>query len=1023
MDTMTTVTSSSSPEEKLRAENAAMCVRLEEAEETLRAIRSGEVDALVVETDQGPQIFSLDAAQAASNRFRGEILAQVSDAVIAVDADQRVTYINAAAERQYRVSASDVLGRQFSQIFSRQWPSAEAEAALGVALLEHGEWRGELTDRTHDGREIVVDTSITSLRDASGMPAGYVAVIRDITERKRRAEESQRVSVLLDTVLLTAPVGFCFLDRNLRYVRVNERLAEMNGIPAEAHLGRHVSEIVPALVEPLRDVTSRILATGRAVLDHEFSGETSAVPGVMRFWNESWYPVRDGAGEVLGFGGIVEEITARKQAQAQMIMMNERLLVASVHQHELTEKAEWLSAQLQTDLTVRMAAEEALRESQHFIHSVLYNLFAFVGVMTTDGTLIDANRSSLEAASIPASEVLGKKFWDCYWWSYSPQIQAQLRDACERAASGEVVRYDVPVRMAGDTRVWIDFQVSPLHDTKGRITHLIPSALEIDVRHAAEEALRESEERFRIMADGLPLMIWVHDAHGQLQFVNQAYREFFGVTAQQVAGRNWHPVVHPEDLASYAGEFNACVRDRRAFHAEVRVRRSDGEWRCIESRARPRFSASGEFLGMVGSSPDITERKRVEQALRESEAHERESRAEAEAANHSKDNFLATLSHELRTPLSAILGWAVLLRTKPPADGKPVRVDIDHGLAVIERNARVQGKLIEEVLDVARITSGKFVLDTRPLELTSLVYAAVDSARPSAEGKGLTLEASHESGADGKRGVWVLGDSSRLQQAVSNLLSNAVKFTPKGGRVSVRVERAMEGRRDIARITVTDTGRGIDAAFLPSAFERFKQAGEGTTRSYGGLGLGLSVVRHIIEAHGGSALAASEGEGKGATFTLELPTTPQTAATPGADTLRAMHAPRLDGVRVLVVDDEEDARMMTATVLEKAGAAVLLAASAEDGHRQAVEANESAQVPHVMVSDIGMPGEDGYAMMRRVRESRASKDFPAVAVTAFAAPEDKRRALVAGFQAHIAKPLDPHELVATVAGLVGKIAP
>jgi len=765
---MTTMTSNPSPEERLRAENAALRARLEEAEETLRAIRGGEVDAIVVETDQGPQIFSLDAAQAASNRFRGEILAQVSDAVIAVDADQRVTYLNAAAERRYRVSASDVLGRQLSEMYTRRWPRAETEAAMWAALREQGEWRGEIIHHTHDGREIAVEKSITALRDAFGAPAGYVAAVRDITERKHSAAELQRVSTLLDTLLHTAPVGFCFLDRNLRFVRINERLAEINGIPAEAHLGRHVSETLPALFETLREVTGRILATGQAVLDHEFSGETPAAPGVARFWKESWYPVLDGAGEVLGFGGIVEEITARKQAEARMVTMNAQLIVASVRQHELAESAERLSVELQTDLTAR---------------------------------------------------------------------------------------------------------------------------------------------------------------------------------------------------------------------------------------------------------------KEMEEALRASEAQERASRLAADHANRAKDIFLATLSHELRTPLNSILGWAVLLRTTPPADGKPVHADMDHGLAVIERNARVQGKLIEDVLDVARITSGKFMLDLRPLDLTSLVFAAVDAVRPAAEGKGLKLETSGGGGGEGGDGLgspWVNGDSSRLQQAVSNLLTNSIKFTPKGGRVAVRVELLKGTDAGTARITVTDTGRGIDAEFLPSVFERFKQAGEGTTRSYGGLGLGLSVVRHIVEAHAGTVRAMSQGEGKGATFTLELPAAPQTAAPPRSDKpISTVNLPRLDGVRVLVVDDEEDARLMAKQTLEAAGATVVLAASAEEGYHLAINGKGTAAELQVVVSDIGMAGEDGYSMMRRVRTEKGGKDLPAVAVTAFAAPEDKRRALVAGFQTHMAKPIDPHELIAVVAGLVG----
>ncbi len=420
---------------------------------------------------------------------------------------------------------------------------------------------------------------------------------------------------------------------------------------------------------------------------------------------------------------------------------------------------------------------------------------------------------------------------------------------------------------------------------------------------------------------------------------------------------------------------------------------------------------------------DLTARKKIEEALRRSETQERASRAQAEAANASKDTFLATLSHELRTPLNAILGWAVLLRTTTQADGKPVNADIDRGLAVIERNARVQGKLIEDVLDVARITSGKFMLDSRPLDLTSLVFAAVDAVRPAAKGKGLKLRAAgggRNRVEGGSQSVWVNGDWSRLQQAVSNLLTNAIKFTPDGGRVAVRVERVKGADAGTARITVTDTGMGIDAAFLPSVFERFKQAGVGTTRSYGGLGLGLSVVRHIMEAHGGTALAMSQGAGKGATFTLELPAMSQTATPPQSDTpISTANPPRLDGVRVLVVDDEEDLRVISKLALETAGATVLLATSAEEGYQLAMNGTGKAAEVRVVVSDIGMPGEDGYSMIRRVRTQKSGEDLPALAMTAFAAPEDKRRALVAGFQAHMAKPIDPHELIAVVAGLVG----
>jgi len=406
--------------------------------------------------------------------------------------------------------------------------------------------------------------------------------------------------------------------------------------------------------------------------------------------------------------------------------------------------------------------------------------------------------------------------------------------------------------------------------------------------------------------------------------------------------------------------------------------------------------------------------QKLTEELRESEAHERTSRQEAQSADRTKDVFLALLSHELRTPLNAILGWSVILRTS----GKPMDNLVSEGLEVIERNARVQAKLIEDVLDVARITSGKFMLDTRPLDLTGLVLSAVDAVRPSADARVITLRVSGKTGRPGK--LWILGDAFRLQQAITNLLTNAIKFTPMGGLVTVRVERVETSDGDKARVTVTDTGEGIAAEFLPSIFERFKQAGEGTTRSFGGLGLGLSIVRHIAEAHGGTARAGSEGEGRGATFTLELRAPSESAELLHANMPSSVaRLPRLDGVRVLVVDDELDSRTTAHRALDSAGATVVLAVSAEAGYQLATE-RDPDRVPHVLVSDIGMPGEDGYSMMRRVRAEKAGREMPAVAVSAFAAPEDKRRALLAGFQVHLAKPVDPRDLIAVVAGLVGR---
>ena len=693
-------------------------------------------------------------------------------------------------------------------------------------------------------------------------------------------------------------------------------------------------------------------------------------------------------------------------------------------------------------MVFRDIGERREMERQTELSEVRYRrLFeaALDGILLLDPTtrkITDANPFMEELLEKPRADIIGKELFEIGLI----RDEEENKRAFKQITQGEVVRYEnTPIETASGAKREVEIVANLYQEDH----HSVVQANVRDISERAEqqkalkviaERLRESEERFRAIADNIPQLAWMVDAgsDGKASWFNKSWLDYTGTTLEENRGSGWKAVHHPGHLEAVAAKFEQHVRENRHWEDTFPLRGKGGHYRWFLSRMKVIRDETGKAVRIFGTNTDITEQRDAAEKLRASEAKEREARLEAERANRAKDNFLATLSHELRTPLNAVLGWAVILRTSKPADGTPMHPDVDHGLAVIERNARMQAKLIEDVLDVASVTSGKFILDMRPLELTGLVYAAADAVRPTAADKGLTLRVAGAAGAEGGGGgapeaLWVSGDAGRLTQAVTNLLTNAVKFTPRGGSVTVRIERVKDfssgSGGSIARVVVTDTGKGIDAAFLPHAFDRFKQAGEGITRSYGGMGLGLSVVRHIIEAHGGTAQAVSEGEGKGATFTLELPTVPPTAAAPSADTLPPAHVPRLDGVRVLVVDDEEDARMMVATVLEKAGAQVLLAASAEEGHRQAVKAGESAQMPHVMVSDIGMPGEDGYSMMRRVREARAGKDLPAVAVTAFAAPEDKRRALVAGFQAHIAKPLDPHELVATVAGLVGKIAP
>jgi len=426
--------------------------------------------------------------------------------------------------------------------------------------------------------------------------------------------------------------------------------------------------------------------------------------------------------------------------------------------------------------------------------------------------------------------------------------------------------------------------------------------------------------------------------------------------------------------------------------------------RAVEERTAELGRANEALQGMYGD---------LEVLVRQRTAELSRAKQQAEEANRMKDEFLATLSHELRTPLNAMLGWAQVLRL-----GKLDETASARALATIERNARAQAQLIADLLDVSRIITGKLRLDFQPVELPRIIEAVLDSVRPAADAKEIRLDVALDPLASP-----VLGDADRLQQVIWNLLSNAIKFTPREGAVEVRLRQTGAS----VEVRVSDNGAGIRPDFLPYVFDRFRQAESTITRSHGGLGLGLSIVRHLVELHGGTVEVQSAGEGKGATFTVLLPVrtaviaecvSPETAAGAAVEMVDPWGAPALlRGLHVLVVEDEEDARDLLATALEQHGARVTAVSSVA----AALECLDSRPVD-VLVSDLAMPDEDGYSLIRRVRARPGDRggSVPAAALTAYARAEDRSRVLAAGFQRHVPKPIDPSDLVNVVAALAGR---
>ena len=546
-----------------------------------------------------------------------------------------------------------------------------------------------------------------------------------------------------------------------------------------------------------------------------------------------------------------------------------------------------------------------------------------------------------------------------------------------------------------------------------------PGDSETEEQDLTNDMVLQSGEPFRLLVESVKdYAIFILDEHGKIVTWSVGAEAIKGYKPDEIIGKHFSIFYPEEDIQ----------RDKPGYELKVAAevgRFEDEGWRIRKDGSR--FWANvvitalrdkeGTLRGFGKVTRDLTDRKQAEEE-RLKLAREQVARAEAEAANRAKDEFLATVSHELRTPLNAIVGWGRMIRnTKMDEKG------LAHALDIIERNAKLQAQLIDDLLDVSRIISGKLRLTVMPVELPPVIEAAVDVIRPAAEAKNIRLQVMLDSNAG-----LVSGDPDRLQQVIWNLLSNAVKFTQKGGRVQVTLEQLDSH----VLITVSDTGKGIAPGFLPYVFDRFRQADSSITRLHGGLGLGLAIVRQLVDLHGGSVQAQSPGEGQGATFSVQLPVI--IAHGSGRFAVNAEEAnassaalqgsfgssPSLEGLSVLVVDDDPDARDLLTAILEERKAQVTTVASAAEAY----ETIEWLR-PDVIISDIGMPGEDGYSLIRNVRlkEARDRQGWkPAIALTAHARVEDRMRALSAGYQAHVAKPVEPAELVAVIASLVRPLA-
>ncbi len=502
------------------------------------------------------------------------------------------------------------------------------------------------------------------------------------------------------------------------------------------------------------------------------------------------------------------------------------------------------------------------------------------------------------------------------------------------------------------------------------------------------------------LADSMPQMVWITRPDGYHEYYNQQWWDFTGTSWDEARGEGWNAILHPEDRHRALERWEHSLKSGEPYEIEYRIRRArDGEYRWFLGRALPQHDERGKVIRWFGTCTEIHEQKLVEEQLRAA-------RDDMATANEQKDQFLALLSHELRTPLNSILGWTRLMQ-----EGLLEPGEMPDAIDSITNNAKAQAQLIEDILDISRIINDKLRLEKRVLSISEIVEAAADAIRPLADQAHLSVAYTVEAAE-----LLVDADPGRLQQIITNLLTNAVKFTPTGGRIDLKLTRA----HSFASIEISDTGKGIDRHFLPYIFDRFKQADSSNTRQQGGLGLGLAIVRHLVEIHGGIIRAASDGVGKGTTFTVLLPVV--AVDTRGGekpyDVNRILpESQTLKNLRILIVDDDDSAREMIALTLRKFGAQVDSASSVE----MAVAYLERG-FPHLLISDIAMPGADGYELIKAVRKMEVdhARRIPAIALTAYASVQDRSRAMELGFHLHLSKPIEPIQLIRAVAALAPK---
>ena len=886
------------------------------------------------------------------------------------DRNWRYVYANEALATINGIPLSEHLGRTVREVLP-QWAPLIEPIFQQVIQTKAPLLNQEVVGTTYPGDRVrhgLVNYFPVCLPDGEVIGVGITTL--DITERKqaqealRRSEERLRVSqelsldafTILDSVRDETGAIVDFV-----WTYVNPKAAEILKHPVEELLGQRLLEVLPGnqLNSELFQRYVRVVETGEP---HDIELSYNA-DGILGWFRNMAVKLEDGVAIFFS------DITERKQTEQALRQAEERLRVAlqnapiTVFNQDCELKYTWIH------------------------NPVLHDL----------------------------QEMLGKCDRD-----FLPPEDAELLTTIKQRVLETGIGVREEIKLTIDRTYYYDLTVEPLRDATNTIVGITCAAIDISELKQAEIDLRKSEDRLRLALESAELGTWdFNPIAGELKW-DESCKAMFGLPPDaEVTWESTTSSIHPDDRNRVLEMTQWALNPASGGSYTIEYRTvgiTDGTERWVAARGQAYFNPHGEAVRFIGTVLNITAQKQAEAEREQLLAREQAAREAAEAANSIKDEFLAIVSHELRSPLNPILGWSKLLRTRQLDKQKT-----DRALEVIERNAQIQAQLINDLLDVSRILRGKLSLDNRPVDLASTIQAAMETVRLAAEAKSIQIHTQFEPDVG-----QALGDAGRLQQVIWNLLSNAVKFTSEGGRVDIHLSsitspsswgKATQPRTNhqqqmisYAQIAVTDTGKGIPPDFLPYVFDRFRQESSATTRRFGGLGLGLAIVRYLVELHGGTVQADSLGEEQGATFTVRLPLMPH-QPTMNQETQPSESSLDLQGIRILVVDDEDNTREFLAFLLELHGANAIATATADEAIATLTQFK-----PDILLSDIGMPDVDGYMLMQQIRALPPEEGgtIPAIALTAYAGEINYQQAMAAGFQRHLAKPIEPDTLIQAI---------